>query len=191
MTEAQARMVGRTGHKVWTTLRDQGVVLWYSGSVNDDVLLGMAKALKQKMAVKDASIAKARRVFAIFVEQMQNMIRYSAEREPNMVALDGPDVRYGMIAIGQEDGGFVVEAGNVVRQDDVERLRHRLEQIRAKDRLQLIALYKQKLRDGIGEPETAAGLGFIEIARRASKPIDFNFVRIDDDYWYFTLRAHI
>jgi hypothetical protein len=184
-------LVGRTGHQAWTTLRDQGVVLWYSGSVNDEVLLGMAKALKQKMAVQQANTAQSRRVFAIFVEQMQNMIRYSAEREPNMVAADGPDVRYGMIAIGRQDGGFVVETGNVVRQDEVERLRYRLEQIRSKDRGQLIALYKEKLRDGLGEPERAAGLGFLEIARRASKPIDFTFVRIDEDFWYFTLRAHI
>jgi hypothetical protein len=189
MTES--RMPERIGHQTWSALRDEGVVLWYSGSVNDDVLLGMAKALKQKMAVQQANTAKSRRVFAIFVEQMQNMIRYSAEREPNMMATDGPDVRYGMIVINRVDGGFVVETGNVVRHDEVDRLRYRLEQIRTKNRGQLIALYKEKLRDGLGEPERAAGLGFLEIARRASKPIDFDFAKIDDNFWYFTLRAHI
>jgi hypothetical protein len=54
-------------------------------------------------------------VFAIFVEQMQNMIRYSAEKDPPDAPPETPhELRYGVLTIGQENGEYVVHAGNLV-----------------------------------------------------------------------------
>ena len=39
------------------------------------------------------------------------------------------------------------------------------------------------------EGSKGAGLGFMEIARRASKPIEFDFTDVDGDYAFFALKA--
>jgi hypothetical protein len=125
-------------------------------------------------------------VFAVFVEQMQNIIRYSEERLPP----DAKDaMRYGLLTIGQDDGGYVVYSGNVIRADDVERIRQSLEEIMTLDKGALRTRYKEQLRSDhvLGR---GAGIGLIEIARRASK-LEFDFVAIDERTAFFALKASI
>jgi hypothetical protein len=176
-------------------LREAGVILAYCGYVTEPVLTGVGEALKQKLAIEDMDTKTARSVFAVFVEQMQNIIRYSAEKEPPGPPVEsagaGRAIRYGIVTIGRNDRGFVVKAGNLVDRSDVARLRSRLERIQRADRAELKALYKEQLR---AEPEATskgAGVGIIEIARRASRPIGFDFVDLDERYAFFALEAEI
>ena len=55
---------------------------------------------------------------------------------------------------------------------------------------ELRALYKEQLRADPEEGSKGAGLGFMEIARRASKPIEFDFTDLGD-YTFFALKATI
>ena len=55
----------------------------------------------------------------------------------------------------------------------------------------LRALYKEQLRGDPEEGSKGAGLGFMEIARRASKPIEFDFTDVDDKHAFFTLKASV
>ncbi len=179
-----------------SALHTQGVIFAYSGYVTEPVLSGVGEALKQKLAIDDADTKTLRSVFAIFVEQMQNIIRYSAEKAttPPPPAFDTKalrEMRYGILTIGKEDNDYVVCAGNLVERDDVKRLHARLSRIREMNKDELKALYKEKLRAEPEEGSKGAGLGFMEIARRASKPIEFDFSDIDDDYVFFALKATI
>jgi hypothetical protein len=188
-------MLAKDLYRLRGLLRQRKIMFCYSGYVNERVLGGVGEALKQKMVIEEADTKTLRSVFAVFVEQMQNMIRYSAEKEPDFAATgqgEPPlEIRYGVIAIGQSDDGFCVEAGNLIMKEDVARLRARLEEIRAADRAGLKALYKEKLKGPQDEASKGAGVGFIEIARRASKPIEFEFMDVDETYAFFMLRALI
>ena len=176
-------------------LHKQGVIFAYSGYVTEPVLSGVGEALKQKLTIDDADTKTLRSVFAVFVEQMQNIIRYSAEKSPE----DTPppaqeralsEIRYGILTIGKEGADYVVCAGNLIFHNDVERLDRRLSRIRDMSKEELKAHYKEQLR---AEPEVGskgAGLGFMEIARRASKPIEFDFQDFGD-YAFFALKATI
>lgn len=177
-------------------LHRQGVIFAYSGYVTEPVLSGVGEALKQKLTIDDADTKTLRSVFAIFVEQMPNIIRYSAEKArpapppvPDANAL--MEISYGILTIGKEDNEYVVCAGNLVARSDVERLRTKLGRIRSMSKEELKATYKEQLR---AEPEPGskgAGLGFMEIARRASKPIEFDFADVDETYAFFALKASI
>ena len=157
------------------------------------MLSGVGEAIKRKLAIDDADTKTLRSVFAVFVEQMQNIIRYSAELAAQSSAGDSPllEIRYGIVTIGQEGGEYVVHSGNLVAQKDVERLRTRLTKIRDMNKEELRALHKERLRAAPEEGSKGAGLGFMEIARRASKPIEFDFTDVDDDYAFFTLKATV
>ena len=90
-----------------------------------------------------------------------------------------PELRYGILTIGKEGSDYVVCAGNLVERTDVPRLHARLSRIREMNKDELKVLYKEQLR---AEPEAGskgAGLGFMEIARRATKPIEFDFADLD------------
>jgi hypothetical protein len=185
-------MLARELFDVRSILRKQGIIFAYSGYLTEAVLSGVGEVIKHKLALDDADTKTLRGVFAVFVEQMENMIRYSAEKEPNS-ATESPllELRYGILTIGREGDDYVVHAGNLVARSDVERLRERLSQIRSMNKEQLRAQYKERLRAAPEEGSKGAGLGLMEIARRASKPIEFDFTDVDDKHAFFTLKASV
>jgi Family of unknown function (DUF6272) len=185
-------MLARELFDIRSILRQRAINFAYSGYVTETVLSGVGDAIKQKLALDDADTKTLRGVFSVFVEAMQNMIRYSAEKVPNSVAeLPFIEMRYGVLTIGQEGDDYVVHAGNLIARSDVEQLRARLSQIREMNKEQLRALYKERLRAGPEEGSKGAGLGLMEIARRASKPIEFDFADVDDEHAFFTLKISV
>ena len=150
------------------------------------MLSGVGEAVKHKLALEDTDTKTQRSVFAVFVEQVQNMIRYSAEKIPSS------EMRYGVLTIGRESDDYVVHAGNLVARSDAARLREKLDQIRNMDKEELRALHKERLRLGPEEGSKGASLGLMEIARRASKPIEFEFIEVDDgEHVFFALKASV
>src|SRR5215470_18238308 len=127
------------------TLHKQGIIFAYSGYVTEPVLSGVGEALKRKLKIDDADTKTLRSVFAVFVEQMQNIIRYSAEK----LSVDAPDdairplaeIRHGILTIGKEGSDYVVYSGNLVERADVERLRARLSQVRDMNKDELRAMH--------------------------------------------------
>jgi hypothetical protein len=177
-------------------LHQAGIIIAYCGYVTEPVLTGLGDALKQKLGLEDMDTKTARNVFAVFVEQMQNIIRYSAEKDEHAPGSDGasaspPELRYGILTIGRNGGGYIVKAGNLVEKADIERLRGKLDHIRRADKEELKAMYKETLRSGPEEGSKGASIGFIDIARRVSKPIDFDFTEVDGRFAFFALAAEI
>ena len=185
-------MLARELFDIRSILQKQGIVFAYSGYVTEDVLSGVGEAIKQRLVIDDADTKTLYSVFSVFVEQMQNMIRYSAEKVPDGAA-EPPliEMRYGILTIGREGNDYVVHAGNLVAHSDVERLRERLSKIRSMNKEELRVLRKERLRTGPEEGSKGAGLGLMEIARRASKPIEFDFTDVDDKHVFFALRASV
>lgn len=180
-------------HGLRAFMRDHGVIFAYTGYVNEQVLSGVGEAVKQKLVLEDTDRKTMRSVFAVFVEQMQNIIRYSAEKiGTEDESEEARDLRYGVLTIGQEEGaGYTVHAGNLIDRADIERLRVRLEDLQRMSHEELRAAYKAQLKAGPDEFSKGAGIGFIEIARRASEPLDFDFSDVDDRHAFFALRACI
>ena len=139
----------------------------YSGLLSEDVLSTFSGIVREQVneIEDDAEITK--RVFGIFVEQAQNVIRYSKER----IATGGT----GTVAISRAEDGFLVEAINPMDEQNVEDLRQNLAELQAMDSKELRKAYKQRLRDGPPEGSKGAGLGFIEMARKADR-FEFDFV---------------
>jgi hypothetical protein len=185
-------MLARELFDIRSILRKQGIIFAYSGPVTETVLSGVGEAIKQKLVIDDADTKTLRSVFAVFVEQMQNMIHYSAEKMPNRIA-ESPvtEMRYGILTVGREGDDYVIHAGNLVERSDVERLQLRLSKIRSMTKEELRALRKERLRGDPEEGSKGAGIGFMEIARRASKPIEFDFTDVDDEHAFFALKTTV
>lgn len=177
-------------YQIRELLQDRGVVFCYSGYITATILLGIGQAIKQKLALDDVGTNIINGVFSVFVEQMQNMIRYSAEREANANP-DGSDLSYGTLTVGRDGDGFFVTCGNKIERQHVEKLKNKLTAIQQMDRGGLKAFYKKTLRGETPEGSKGAGVGFVDIAKNASRPIEFDFAPMDDKYDFFTLRAII
>ncbi len=172
-------------------LHEQGIVFCYSGYMTEAVLTGIGNAVKRKLEIEEADRKTAMGVFSVFVEQVQNVIRYSAEREPPVPRGSIKELRYGVLTVGRMDGRYFVACGNLIRNEDLDRLDAQLKHIQALDRDGLKALYKETLKGEVPEGSKGAGVGFIDIARRATHGFEFDFKGVDDDYSFFCLRAYV
>ncbi|MBF0447295.1 MAG: hypothetical protein HQL67_03755 [Magnetococcales bacterium] len=183
-------MLAQTHNKIRELLQNQGIVFCYSGYMTESILSGIGKAIRQKMELEDTDTKTVRGVFSIFVEQMQNVIRYSAEREPES-APESSVLSYGLLTVGREDHNYFVTCGNKIQQRDVARLNDQLTTIQKMDREQLKTLYKQILKGDVPEGSKGAGVGFVDIAKKATRPIEFDFLPLSEKHAYFSLKAYI
>ncbi|MGE5503367.1 MAG: SiaB family protein kinase [Actinomycetota bacterium] len=173
------------------TLDERGVIFSFSGYLSEGILYSLGDALRQKMAIEEADVTTIKKVFSVFVEQAQNIIRYSAHKLQTAESGKAVELSSGMIAIGTQDGRFFIVCANEVKTVDVPKLKGRLDHLRNMGPNEIKAYYKEQLRESPDEDSKGATIGLIEIARRASEPIEFDFDRIDDDTAFFCLKVLI
>jgi len=130
----------------------------------------------------------SQKVLYMFVEQAQNITRYSPDQIQNS---DQASMSYGSVAIGTEGDKFYIMCSNRVEKTKVPALQEKLEAIAAMSQEELKALYKEKMRSEPDEGSKGASLGFIEMARKSSEPIEFDFIENDETYDCFTLKVVI
>ncbi len=176
-------------------LQEKGIIFCYSGYMTEEVLSGIGSAIKKKLDLENTEKNISKGLFSIFVEQVQNVIRYSAERVPEAkkeIQNDegSTELRYGVLTVGKGDELYFVSCGNLIMQPDVERLGASLNHIQHLDKEGLKQLYKKTLKGQTPEGSKGAGVGFIDIARRA-KQFDYDFIRVDDDHSYFCMKAYV
>ncbi|AKJ95158.1 MULTISPECIES: SiaB family protein kinase [Thioalkalivibrio] len=168
----------------------RGIIFSFTGYISEGILKALGDALRQKIRLESTDTKTVNRVFSVFVEQVQNVIRYSAERiehdaEPPV------ELSSGMITVGSENGRFFVICGNVIGRKDADTLAVRLRELAGMDSDELRRFYKEKLREPPDEGSKGGSIGLIEIARRASEPIQFDFQHLSDAQSYFVLKAYI
>jgi len=178
-------------------LEDRGIVFSYSGYLNEDILSGIGNALRSKMTIDRTEEKISRAVFSAFVEQVQNVIRYSAETSTQassgeVAGEEALVLPYGLVAIGEyPDGQHFVTCCNMVLSSGTKKLSEQLESIRGLDRKELGALMRQQLRDGPPEGSKGAGVGFIAIAREANGNWDYDIVEnAKEGFDFFSFEAN-
>ncbi|MEC8254263.1 MAG: SiaB family protein kinase [SAR324 cluster bacterium] len=139
----------------------------YSGLLSEDVLSTFSGIVREQMSEMEDDAEITKRVFGIFVEQAQNVIRYSKDR----IAEGGT----GTVAISRAEDGFLIEAINPMDHENAGGLQKNLDELKAMDSKELRKAYKQRLREGPPDGSKGAGLGFIEMARKADR-FEFDFV---------------
>ena len=157
-------------------LRD-GVLFYYNGYMSQNVIGAMGDTLRHRLEAQGTKGAITRKVFSTFVEMAQNILNYGADADR---AEGRQQYSQGGVAIGQVGERFYIICGNHIDRAHLERVRAKLEAIRAMSPEEIKQAYKQQLRndehDDEDELSKGAGLGFLTVARDSSEPIEFCFI---------------
>ncbi|MFW5931203.1 MAG: SiaB family protein kinase [Desulfosalsimonas sp.] len=170
-------------------LKKEGIIFSFSGPVSQNLLEGIGATLRQKMSLEETSTGVMQKVFSIFVELMQNIINYSADR--GSVGEEEPELSFGILVIGKKNDQFYIKSGNYISRDQKESLEEKLPVIREMDKDELKKFYKQQRRKEVEEGSKGAGLGFIEMARRASSPIEYEILPAEAGRYFFVVKVVI
>jgi hypothetical protein len=174
-------------------LAENKINIIYSGPLWAEVIDGMAEFLQRRLDMEDMPLNASQAVFSVFVEQMNNMLMYSDEKEKQEHPEMGiKEMTKGLFVLGSLDKSYYIQTGNVIKDSSVEALKKRIDLLNTLDKKELRNLYKEQRRSENDNPESkGAGIGLIEIARRASSKIEYEFTPYSDGMSYFSMYVTI
>ena len=173
-------------------LTDLNISVVYSGPIWAGGVDGLADFLQRRLDVDDLPRSTSKSIFSVFVEQMHNMLMYSAEKEEFNTKGEMADISKGMFALGKKDEAYFLKSGNVVTEYSAGILKERIDHLNSLDKTGLKQYFKERSRGENENPESmGAGIGLIEIARRATSKIEYSFTPYSDGLIYFTMSVTI
>lgn len=170
-------------------LDSNSIKVIYSGPVWASGIDGIAEMLLKRLEFDDISLNALQSVFSIFVEQMNNIMMYSADKEHKTGSQSNSlEISKGIFILGVQDAEYFIQCGNVVTEYSAGILKKRIDYLNTLDKKELRQYYRQQMRAENDNPESkGAGIGLIEIARRASAPIEYELEPYSDSLQYFTM----
>ncbi|MCX7781774.1 MAG: SiaB family protein kinase [Negativicutes bacterium] len=171
------------------TLRRQGILISFSGRFSQEIIEELGEAVKKYLETEATSQNQTYNVFSVFIEQTQNIKNYgvSCEGYPDADEIAGS----GIVTIGKTNSGYFVCSGNLIANSDVNGLQAHLELLAAQDKSALKKMYKEQLKRELSLGRRGAGLGLIDMAKRATQPLEFSFIKQNDRVSFFTLWVHV
>ncbi|MFO7852350.1 MAG: SiaB family protein kinase [Bacteroidota bacterium] len=166
-------------------MKKTGNLINYSGPVNQETIDSLLAKLKESAGFKTLSQITRKRIYAILVECLENIVKHS---------IDIRSVRdkfKNFIRVSEEEGSIIIYTGNPVYSERAEDLEVMLELLNNLDQETLASLYRDKINRKTPPDNNSAGLGFITMRLRSGKRINYNFSRIDNKLSFFDLQIKI
>ena len=174
-------------------IKNLDIHIMYSGPMWDDGIKGITSMVKVQLEGEDLPSSAAKSIFSVFVEQVTNILMYSAEKERfSPAAQDPADISTGMLLLGQKEKKYFIQTGNAIKSDSSKLIKDRIDHLNLMDKKELRQYYKEKIRLENDNPiSKGGGLGLIEIAKRATAPIMYTIEPVKEDLSYFTMLVEI
>lgn len=164
----------------------QRIMLCFNGPLTRSLIEEIGNALRNYMQGEATTPSSAMDVFGAYIEMTQNIRRYAAAKgwsDLEAVAT--------VVVARDDQGRYVVSAGNVVEAGDGQALASRIALLAGMDKARLKSAYKEQLRSPRTGAAGGAGLGLIDIARKASAPLACSLQDLGAGRAFFSLRVVI
>lgn len=165
------------------TFTAQQIMLCFNGLFTAGLIDELGIALRKHMESIPESPSSVSDVFSVYIEMTQNIRHYTLAtplQEAHGIST--------IVVSRQDDDRYVVCAGNVVRKADGATLAARIDALAPLDKPALKALFKTQLRQPRESLQgNGAGLGLIDMARKASQPLSYALRPLDDEHDFFSL----
>ncbi len=163
-------------------LDKQNIYLVFKGDFHQDNILALFDILRKQMPETSFTI----KLKNILIEILQNIEKHADN-------IDGiEDWKPGIFTINMEDAYYNLTAANYVKNTKIPSLKERIDRINHLSKEELTKLYRETLLNM--EAEVTAkktGLGYIDIRRRSGHPLNYDFIKVNDDYSLYFLQVKI
>lgn len=172
-------------------LNEKHIFFCFCGPLSNDLVVELGDTVKSKMKLEDVSQTTIIRAFSLIVENVQNIMFYSADITRSLHTDAEKNIRSGIVAIGYDNDRFFILSGNLIKHEEVEHIKSKLTTVQHMDKDQLRMYYRQKRKQSPEKGSKGAGLGFIEMAKKSKDKIEFLFTKVDDKHTFFSLKTTI
>ena len=86
--------------------KDKGIIFSFCGTVSHQIVIGIGSTLQQKLKSDFESSSISTKVFSTFIEQIQNIMHYSAEQTYSIE--EKSILSFGMIVLGKRNDKYFI-----------------------------------------------------------------------------------
>lgn len=180
----------KTDHSEYSRIfTDNHTIILYVGPLWPNGIGSIAELLQRRLDLYGRPSNASYAAFAIFVEQLNNMLMYSASKE----RIEYPDGSFselpqGSVILGINEGSYYIKTENFVSEEDAKTLKENIDYLNGLEKKELLWNYKSKLRTcNMKTGSKGAGLGLIGIAWRAKSKIGYEFTPGDNNMQQFAM----
>ncbi|HHY72226.1 MAG TPA: hypothetical protein GX497_03195 [Bacillus bacterium] len=168
-------------------LRDNSVLISFSGKLSQGIIEELGEAVKKYLETEDVPKKEIFNIFSIFIEQTQNIKNYCYSK----AKCNGYEhiAASSIITIGKTEKGSFICSGNLLCKDDIRKVTDKIDRLIVMDKEELKKTYKETLKLDVDMDSVGAGLGLIDMARKASCPLEYSITNVDEQFSFFTLKA--
>ncbi len=170
---------------LYNELHSNGISIVYLGDFNHEITKMFTAMSNQEMERMSEEKSIKRKVYHSMVETLQNMNKHSDE------IAELTQVGKGMFLIGKSKGAYFIITCNKVSEEKVALLKSAIEEVNTASKEELKEMYKHQLKHGKLSKKGGAGLGLIDIARKTERKLDYQFIPLDDESYFFILKVEI
>lgn len=167
-------------------MMSHNVILVYQGDFTQETTKSILSMAERNIDSSGEDAGIKRKVFNIMVEQLQNIVKHSDE------IVDGEKRTHAAIfLIGRESDCYTIMSGNLIRKNNIGKLRGNLEKINGLDKDGLKELYRSIIKTTTLSEKGGAGLGFVDMARKSGSKLEFDFPELPGEYSFFSLKVNV
>jgi hypothetical protein len=165
----------------------KSILVDFEGSISYATMERLLNRLRVAREFQDMEKPARKRLYGTVVESIDNIFKYGVGIRGNALA----NKRAPVLSVVKEKDYFIVTAGNMVRNEDIDDLRFKLDRVNQLDNEALKSLYEEIINKESNDDDRGAGLGLITMAMRSEQEIKYSFTTVDGDHSYFKMQIII
>jgi transcription elongation factor GreA-like protein len=162
---------------------DASVFISHFGFFSQDFVNNVVEEIETRLLETGEKKSTVKRIFSILVEGLQN-IRLHSE-------CDSEGEHTSFFIITQSVQNYSIYLGNIVFNNNIEKIKTRINQVNALNEEEVKQLYLNVLTNGIISSKGGAGLGFITMAMKSKNKIEGFFETIDETISHYDLKLTV
>jgi hypothetical protein len=168
-----------TLHKM---LNEENVLIIFNSYFNQESLMSLLNIIEKQVVEK---LNMKKRIYHTMVEMFQNIIQHGDDYKQTT------EGKAGLFYISENDQEYMLNTGNYISNNKIPILTEKLEHVNSLSFEDLEEFYNLRLLDFEIDTAKEAGLGIIDIRLKTDGILEYNFLKINEEYSFYTLRAKI
>ena len=170
----------KDGIELHNNMSKENILMVYKGDFAHSTIMPLLEMIEENLNKQIDELIIKKKVYMLLVETLQNICRHGKERK---------GIREAIFMIGKYDTKYTINTGNFIDNNNIKKLKDKLNIVNLSNNEELNTLYKKELKKAA--PSVDGGVGIIDIARKSSDKLLFDIKPVDDTTSFFSLSVQV
>lgn len=166
------------------------IALSFKGNVTFELIDSIIIIISDKLDHLENDLNVRKKVYGILTECLQNLCSH-IDKTDSVGHSIAYDINSAVIMVDSDTDGYIIKTGNFIPASKVEHLDKWLVEINSYSKDELKELYNKILTNKVFSDKGGGGLGFVDIARKSGKKLEYDFQKVDNNYSFFSFQIKI